>query len=78
MSPELYARQLAAGAWGISFANVFQAGGRCVAARVRRIIIANQVMQAVPTSTALPCCCNTMRDLQRLFSGRLDGPIATD
>ncbi len=46
MSPELYARQLAAGAWGISFANVFQAG---VGARhgVRRIIIANQVMQAV-------------------------------
>lgn len=46
MSPELYARQLAAGAWGISFANVFQAG---VGARhgVRRIIIANQVMQTV-------------------------------
>lgn len=46
MSPELYARQLAAGAWGISFANVFQAG---LGARhgVRRIIIANQVLQAV-------------------------------
>jgi D-serine dehydratase len=46
MSPELYARQLAAGAWGISFANVFQAG---MGARhgVRRIIIANQVLQAV-------------------------------
>jgi D-serine dehydratase len=46
MSPELYARQLAAGAWGISFATVFQAG---VGARhgVPRIIIANQVMQAV-------------------------------
>lgn len=45
MSPELYARQIAAGAWGISFANVFQAG---VGARhgVRRIIIANQVFQA--------------------------------
>jgi D-serine dehydratase len=45
MSPELYARQLAAGAWGISFATVFQAG---VGARhgVPRIIIANQVMQA--------------------------------
>ena len=44
MSPELYARQIAAGAWGISFANVFQAG---VGARhgVRRIIIANQVFQ---------------------------------
>ena len=46
MSPELYARQLAAGAWGISFANVFQAS---LGARhgVRRIIIANQVFQAV-------------------------------
>jgi D-serine dehydratase len=46
MSPELYDRQLAGGAWGISFANVFQAG---VGARhgVRRIIIANQVLQAV-------------------------------
>lgn len=46
MSPELYARQLAAGAWGISFATVFQAS---VGARhgVRRIIIANQIMQAV-------------------------------
>ena len=46
MSPELYARQLAAGAWGISFANVFQAA---LGARhgVRRILIANQVLQAV-------------------------------
>lgn len=46
MSPELYARQLAAGAWGISFATVFQAA---LGARhgVRRIIIANQVLQAV-------------------------------
>jgi D-serine dehydratase len=46
MSPELYARQLAAGAWGISFANVFQAA---LGARhgVRRIIIANQVLQSV-------------------------------
>lgn len=46
MSPELYARQLAAGAWGISFATVFQAA---MGARhgVHRIIIANQVLQAV-------------------------------
>jgi D-serine dehydratase len=50
MSPELYARQLAAGAWGISFATVFQAG---VGARhgVPRILIANQVMQAADLDT---------------------------
>jgi D-serine dehydratase len=50
MSPELYARQLAAGAWGISFATVFQAG---VGARhgVERILIANQVMQASDLDT---------------------------
>ncbi|MBU3738448.1 MAG: amino acid deaminase [Rhodoferax sp.] len=44
MSPELYARQIAAGAWGISFATVYQAA---VGARhgVERIIIANQVLQ---------------------------------
>lgn len=45
MSPELYQRQLEAGAWGISFANVQQAG---VGLRhgVKRILIANQVFQA--------------------------------
>ena len=45
MSPELYARQIAAGAWGISFATVYQAA---LGARhgVRRFIIANQVLQA--------------------------------
>ena len=45
MSPELYARQIAAGAWGISFATVYQAA---VGARhgVARLIIANQVLQA--------------------------------
>ncbi len=50
MSPELYARQLAAGAWGISFATVFQAG---VGARhgVERILIANQVLQAADLDT---------------------------
>ncbi|NDD23263.1 MAG: amino acid deaminase, partial [Betaproteobacteria bacterium] len=45
MSPELYQMQLNAGAWGISFATVFQAN---LGARngVKRIIIANQVYQA--------------------------------
>ena len=46
LSPELYQRQLQAGAWGISFANVQQAG---VGLRhgVERVLIANQVMQTV-------------------------------
>jgi D-serine dehydratase len=44
MSPELYHRQMAAGAWGISFATVFQAA---VGARhgIGRVVIANQVLQ---------------------------------
>ena len=44
MSPELYRRQIEAGAWGISFANVFQAS---VGARhgIERVVIANQVLQ---------------------------------
>lgn len=58
MSPELYARQLAAGAWGISFATVFQAG---VGARhgVDRVLIANQVLQAADL--------DTLADLLRQF-----------
>ena len=43
MSPELFAMQLAAGAWGLTFASAFQAGVG-VAAGARRIIIANQVV----------------------------------
>ncbi|HSW27700.1 MAG TPA: alanine racemase [Burkholderiaceae bacterium] len=46
MSPELFARQLAAGAWGITFANVFQLRVG-VAAGVRRALIANQLVQDV-------------------------------
>jgi len=44
MSPELWALQLEAGAWGISLATVFQAA---VAVRhgVARVLIANQVLQ---------------------------------
>lgn len=43
MSPELFAMQLHAGAWGLSFATVFQTSIG-VAAGARRIIIANQVV----------------------------------
>jgi D-serine dehydratase len=43
MSPELFRLQLEAGAWGISFATIFQLGIG-VQAGVRRAIIANQVL----------------------------------
>ncbi|HEU5295838.1 MAG TPA: alanine racemase, partial [Burkholderiaceae bacterium] len=46
MSPELFARQLDAGAWGITFANVFQLQVG-VAAGVRRALIANQLVQDI-------------------------------
>lgn len=45
MSPQLFQRQLDAGAWGITFANVTQLAIG-VAAGVRRGLIANQVMAA--------------------------------
>ena len=50
MSPELYKMQLKAGAWGISFANVFQAG-LGIRHGVQRVIIANQVFQAADLAT---------------------------
>ncbi|MCU0963987.1 MAG: amino acid deaminase [Burkholderiaceae bacterium] len=43
MSPQLFAAQLAAGAWGITFANVTQAR-LGLASGVRRALIANQVV----------------------------------
>jgi D-serine dehydratase len=43
MSPELLAQQLAAGAWGLSFATVYQARAG-VTAGARRIVICNQVV----------------------------------
>ena len=43
MSPELFARQLAAGAWGLTFATMYQAAIG-IEAGARRIIIANQVV----------------------------------
>lgn len=45
MSPQLFARQIDAGAWGITFANVTQLAIGA-AAGVRRALIANQVMAA--------------------------------
>ena len=43
MSPELFAAQMVAGAWGLTFATAYQASVG-VAAGARRIIIANQVV----------------------------------
>ncbi|ROZ69636.1 amino acid deaminase [Ramlibacter sp. WS9] len=43
MSPELFAKQLAAGAWGLTFATMFQAAIG-IDAGARRIVIANQVV----------------------------------
>ena len=45
MSPQLFQAQLAAGAWGITFASVQQLAIG-VAAGVRRALVANQVLQA--------------------------------
>ena len=45
MSPQLFAAQVAAGAWGITFANLTQAR-LGLAAGVRRALIANQVVAA--------------------------------
>jgi D-serine dehydratase len=45
LSPEILAMQLAAGAWGLTFATVYQAGIG-VSAGARRIIIANQVLSS--------------------------------
>ena len=65
MSPELYQLQLQAGAWGISFATVFQAS---LGARngVKRIIIANQVFQA-PDLDALAALLCASTDLRIYF-----------
>jgi D-serine dehydratase len=43
MAPELFALQLAAGAWGLTFATVYQASVG-IAAGARRVVIANQVV----------------------------------
>jgi len=46
MSPQLFQRQLDAGAWGLTFANVFQLRVGVVVG-VRRALIANQLVQDV-------------------------------
>ncbi|WP_225784154.1 amino acid deaminase [Xenophilus sp. Marseille-Q4582] len=65
LSPQLFARQIAAGAWGISFGNVFQLA-MGVAAGVRRAIIANQVIGAADLA-ALQRLLQAHADLRVLF-----------
>ena len=65
MSPELFQMQLDAGAWGISFATLFQLGVG-VAAGVRRAIIANQVLSATDLA-GLRSLLQTHPDLQVWF-----------
>ena len=52
MAPQIFAQQLAAGAWGITVANVQQLG-LCVRFGVRRVIMANQLLGAAEVSAVM-------------------------
>src|SRR6266540_1071718 len=52
MAPQIFAQQLAAGAWGITVANVQQLGV-CVRFGVRRVIMANQLLGAAEVRTVI-------------------------
>ncbi len=52
MAPQIFAQQLAAGAWGITVANVQQLG-ICVRFGVRRVIMANQLLGAAEIATVI-------------------------
>ena len=52
MAPQIFAQQLAAGAWGITVANVQQLG-ICVRFGVRRVIMANQLLGALEVRTVI-------------------------
>ena len=52
MAPQIFAQQLAAGAWGITVANVQQLG-ICVRFGVRRVIMANQLLGAAEVATVI-------------------------
>ncbi len=52
MSPQLFQRQLQAGAWGLTFATVYQLR-QGLAAGARRVLLANQVFSAQDLSTLL-------------------------
>ena len=52
MAPQIFAQQLAAGAWGITVANVQQLG-ICVRFGVRRVIMANQLLGATEVGAVI-------------------------
>jgi D-serine dehydratase len=52
MAPQIFAQQLAAGAWGITVANVQQLG-ICVRFGVRRVIMANQLLGAAEVASVI-------------------------
>jgi D-serine dehydratase len=52
MAPQIFAQQLAAGAWGITVANVQQLG-ICVRFGVRRVIMANQLLGAAEVGAVI-------------------------
>ncbi len=65
LSPELLRRQLDAGAWGLSFANAWQAQ-LGVAVGAQRILIANQVLQAAELD-ALDALCAQHPEVELWF-----------
>ncbi len=52
MAPQIFAQQLAAGAWGITVANVQQLG-LCVRFGVRRVLMANQLLGAAEVAAVI-------------------------
>src|SRR5438309_9871683 len=52
MAPQIFAQQLAAGAWGITVANVQQLG-LCVRFGVRRVLMANQLLGAAEVGAVI-------------------------
>ncbi len=78
MSPQIYGRQLRAGAWGLTVANVSQARV-CIDHGVRRVLIANEVVdprdivslaRAMSTpGTELICYVDSVRGVQVLGDG---------
>src|SRR6202140_1097701 len=52
MAPQIFAQQLAAGAWGITVANVQQLG-LCARFGVRRVLMANQLLGAAEVGAGI-------------------------
>ena len=70
MSPQLLREQLEAGAWGLTFANVTQLRAG-LAAGARRLLIANQVLDAADLG-AIAALCDARPDVRVIFL--LDSP----